>query len=94
MVNTLDLTTLIIQIPEAQRMHHAQLIHPEMHQAMALELAQRKQRLKKSRYPNPGRPKPKQQSLLRKSNALIRHLLWSSGIISTKKRKSKPIRDV
>lgn len=54
MVNTLDLTTLIIQIPEAQRMHHAQLIHPEMHQAMALELAQRKQRLKKAGIQIPG----------------------------------------
>lgn len=47
MVNTLDLTTIIIQIPEAQRLHHAQLIHPEVHQAMALDLAQRKQRLEK-----------------------------------------------
>jgi hypothetical protein len=44
MVNNLDLSTLIAQIPEAQRLQHPQLISPEVQQALAQEMAQRKQR--------------------------------------------------
>lgn len=44
MVSNLDLSTLIAQIPEAQRLQHPQLVSPEVQQALAQELAQRRQR--------------------------------------------------
>lgn len=43
MVNSLDLTTLITQIPHAQKLHNVQQVHPEMQQAMAQQLALKKQ---------------------------------------------------
>lgn len=45
MVDNLNLTTLISQIPEAQKMHHAQLSHPEAQQALAQEMVLRRQKL-------------------------------------------------
>lgn len=47
MVDNLNLSTLISQIPEAQKIHHTQLAHPEIQQAMAKELVQRRQRREK-----------------------------------------------
>lgn len=48
MVNNLDLSTLISQIPEAQRIHQPQIIHPEVQQALAQEQVVRRQKLEKS----------------------------------------------
>jgi hypothetical protein len=45
MVDNLNLTTLISQIPEAQKIHHAQLSHPEAQQALAQESVLRRQKL-------------------------------------------------
>jgi hypothetical protein len=47
MVDNLNLSTLISQIPEAQKIHHTQLAHPEAQQALAKELVQRRQRREK-----------------------------------------------
>lgn len=44
MVSNLDLSTLISQLPEAQRIQMAQLAHPEAQQALARELLLRRQR--------------------------------------------------
>lgn len=44
MVDNLNLTTLISQIPEAQKIHHAQLSHPEAQQALAQEMVLRRQK--------------------------------------------------
>jgi hypothetical protein len=44
MVDNLNLTTLISQIPEAQKIHHTQVSHPEAQQAMAQEAVLRRQR--------------------------------------------------
>jgi len=44
MVDNLNLSTLISQIPEAQKLHHAQVSHPEAQQALAQELELRRQR--------------------------------------------------
>ena len=41
MVDNLNLTTLISQIPEAQKIHHTQLAHPEAQQALAQEMVLR-----------------------------------------------------
>ncbi len=48
MVDNLNLSTLISQIPEAQKLHHTQLAHPEAQQALAQELVLRRQRLEKN----------------------------------------------
>jgi hypothetical protein len=45
MVDNLNLTTLISQIPEAQKIHHTQLSHPEAQQALAQEMVLRRQKL-------------------------------------------------
>lgn len=45
MVNNLDLSTIVAQIPEAQKLNHVQQVHPETQQAMAQLLVQRRQRL-------------------------------------------------
>lgn len=45
MVDNLNLSTLISQIPEAQKLHHTQLMHPEVQQALAQEAVLRRQRL-------------------------------------------------
>ncbi len=45
MVDNLNLSTLISQIPEAQKLHHTQLAHPEVQQALAQEAVLRRQRL-------------------------------------------------
>jgi hypothetical protein len=42
MVSNLDLSTLISQLPEAQRIQMAQLGHPEAQQALARELLLRR----------------------------------------------------
>ena len=47
MVNSLDLTTLITQIPNAQKLHNVQQVHPEMQQAAAQQLVLKKQQEKK-----------------------------------------------
>jgi hypothetical protein len=47
MVNNLSLSTLISQLPEAQRIHQAQLSHPETQHALAQELSQRRQEQEK-----------------------------------------------
>lgn len=47
MVDNLNLSTLISQIPEAQKLHHPQLAQPEAQQAMAQQMVQRRQRLEK-----------------------------------------------
>lgn len=47
MVNSLDLTTLVAQIPEAQRVHHAILTHPELQQALAQEQVLKRQQAEK-----------------------------------------------
>ncbi|NLY41052.1 MAG: hypothetical protein GX055_05460 [Desulfovibrionales bacterium] len=47
MVNSLDLTTLITQIPEAQRVHHALLAHPELQQALAQQQQLKRQQAEK-----------------------------------------------
>jgi len=44
MVDNLNLTTLISQIPEAQKIHHTQVAHPEAQQALAQEAVLRRQR--------------------------------------------------
>lgn len=44
MVDNLNLTTLISQIPEAQKIHHTQVAHPEVQQALAQEMVQRRQK--------------------------------------------------
>lgn len=44
MVDNLNLSTLISQIPEAQKLHHSQVAHPEVQQALAQELVMRRQR--------------------------------------------------
>jgi hypothetical protein len=48
MVDNLNLSTLISQIPEASKLHHTQLAHPETQQALAQEMVQRRQRLEKN----------------------------------------------
>ncbi len=48
MVDNLNLSTLISQIPEAQKLHHTQLAHPEVQQALAQEAVLRRQRLEKN----------------------------------------------
>ena len=48
MVNNLSLSTLISQIPEAQRIHQVQATHPEMQHALAQELSQRRQEQEKN----------------------------------------------
>jgi|GEM_PF-1434591 hypothetical protein len=48
MVDNLNLSTLISQIPEAQKLHHTQLAHPEAQQALAQQMVQRRQRLEKT----------------------------------------------
>lgn len=48
MVNSLDLTTLVTQIPEAQRVHHALLTHPEIQQRLAQELVLKRQQTEKN----------------------------------------------
>lgn len=48
MVDNLNLTTLISQIPEAQKIHHTQLAHPEAQQALAQEMVLRRQRQEKN----------------------------------------------
>lgn len=47
MVNALDLTTLITQIPHAQKLHNAQQIHPEMQQVVAQQMVLKKQQEEK-----------------------------------------------
>ncbi|GAB1409937.1 hypothetical protein MASR1M90_10910 [Desulfovibrionales bacterium] len=47
MVNSLDLTTLVAQIPEAQRVHHALLAHPELQQALAQQQQLKRQQAEK-----------------------------------------------
>ncbi len=47
MVNSLDLTTLITQIPHAQKLHNVQQIHPEMQQAVAQQMVLKKQQEEK-----------------------------------------------
>lgn len=44
MVNSLDLSTIIAQIPQAQRLHHTQYAHPEIQQALAQELVLKRQK--------------------------------------------------
>jgi sRNA-binding protein len=44
MVDNLNLSTLISQIPEAQKLHHSQVAHPEVQQALAQEMVMRRQR--------------------------------------------------
>jgi len=48
MVDNLNLSTLISQIPEAQKLHHTQLAHPEVQQALAQEAVLRRQKLEKN----------------------------------------------
>ena len=48
MVDNLNLSTLISQIPEAQKIHHTQLAHPEVQQALAQEAVLRRQRQEKN----------------------------------------------
>ncbi|MDO9581922.1 MAG: hypothetical protein Q7J24_02240 [Desulfomicrobium sp.] len=48
MVDNLNLSTLISQIPDAQKIHHTQLSHPETQQALAQELVQRRQMREKN----------------------------------------------
>ncbi len=48
MVDNLDLSTLISQIPEAQKIHHILIAHPEAQQALAQELVLRRQKLEKT----------------------------------------------
>jgi hypothetical protein len=48
MVDNLNLSTLISQIPEAQKIHHPQLAQPEAQQALAQQMVQRRQRLEKN----------------------------------------------
>lgn len=48
MVNNLSLSTLISQLPEAQRLHQVQLSHPENQHALAQELSLRRQEQEKS----------------------------------------------
>jgi hypothetical protein len=47
MVDNLNLSTLISQIPEAQKLHQTQLANPEIQQALAKELVLRRQRREK-----------------------------------------------
>lgn len=49
MVSNLDLSTLIAQIPEAQRIQMAQIAHPEVQQTLAGELMLRRQRKNRKR---------------------------------------------
>jgi len=44
MVDNLNLTTLISQIPTAQQIHHAQVAHPEAQQALAQEMVLKRQK--------------------------------------------------
>lgn len=53
MVNSLDLTTLITQIPHAQKLHNVQQVHPEMQQALAQQLALKKQQEEKKQVTKP-----------------------------------------
>lgn len=48
MVDNLNLSTLISQIPEAQKIHHTQLVQPEAQQALAQEMVRRRQRQEKN----------------------------------------------
>lgn len=48
MVDNLNLSTLISQIPEAQKIHHAQLAQSEAQQALAQQMVQRRQKLEKN----------------------------------------------
>jgi hypothetical protein len=45
MVDNLNLTTVISQIPEAQKIHQHQLTHPEAQQSLAQEIAVKRQKL-------------------------------------------------
>lgn len=47
MVNSLDLTTIITQIPQAQKLHNVEHVHPEMQQALAQQLVLKKQQEEK-----------------------------------------------
>jgi hypothetical protein len=45
MVDNLNLTTVISQIPDAQKIHQPQLTHPEAQQALAQEMALKRQKM-------------------------------------------------
>ncbi len=48
MVDNLNLSTLISQIPAAQKIHHPQLAQSEAQQALAQQMVQRRQNLEKN----------------------------------------------
>lgn len=53
MVDNLNLTTVISQIPEAQKIHQHQLAHPEAQQALAQEMALKRQKLEQKQVIKP-----------------------------------------
>lgn len=48
MVNNLSLSTLISQLPKAQRIHQVQVNHPEVQHALAQELSRQRQEQEKN----------------------------------------------
>lgn len=61
MVDNLNLSTLISQIPAAQKIHHPQLAQSEAQQALAQQMVQRRQNLEKIRSPRPRAVPPKRK---------------------------------
>lgn len=61
MVDNLNLSTLISQIPEAQKLHHVQVAHPEVQQALAQEQVLRRQRQEQKQVAKPEASDAKNQ---------------------------------
>lgn len=53
MVNSLDLSTLVSQIPETQKVHSIQQLHPEAQQLAAQELMLKKQKHEQKQIAKP-----------------------------------------
>jgi len=70
MVDNLNLTTLISQIPEAQKIHHTQLAHPEAQQAIAQEMVLRRQRQEKIKSPKVTQVPSKPRWIRKDTNSL------------------------
>ncbi|MEJ5243742.1 MAG: hypothetical protein WHT64_09320 [Desulfomicrobiaceae bacterium] len=49
MVHSIDLATLLAQIPNAQQLHHLMQAHPEIFQSLAGDIVQKKTELQKNR---------------------------------------------
>ncbi len=58
MVQSIDLATLLAQLPNAQQLHHLVQAHPELFQALASELTRKKAEMRKKRITKSGGADP------------------------------------